>query len=278
MHFTMEFPLFIWFVGAGLLLMGFYAFAIERFRLEVRRVDIPLSKLPRSCSGLRIALFSDVHLSIFYSPKRLSGVVELINREHPDIVCFTGDFLDAHAGTGVLREAAPILGRLKASLGKFAVLGNHDCWAGVNRVGRTLELGGFRVLSNDHAVLQKNRDRLYMIGLADVSKGRPDLTKAMLEIPEEACSILLVHEPDFADTVARRPVSLQLSGHSHGGQVRLPYIGPLITTRLGRKYHSGLYKIDNLLLYTTWGVGTTLLPVRFFCRPEITIITLNPIN
>lgn len=278
MNFAEGFPLLIWLIVVGFLLMGFYAFAIERFRLEVRRVNIPLSKLPRSCSGLRIALFSDVHLNIFYSPKRLSGVVDMINREHPDIICFTGDFLDAHAGTGVLREVAPILGRLKAPCGKFAVLGNHDCRDGVDRVGSTLELGAFRVLTNDHAVLQKDRDRLYMIGLADVLKGRPDLTNAMAEIPEEACSILLVHEPDFADTVTTRPVSLQLSGHSHGGQVRLPYLGPLITTRLGRKYHSGLYKIDKLLLYTTWGVGTTLLPVRFFCRPEITIITLHSVG
>ncbi|MDD4169488.1 MAG: metallophosphoesterase [Desulfotomaculaceae bacterium] len=267
----------IWFFGAGVLLIGFYAFAIERFRLEVRKVSVSLSMLPRSCAGLRIALFSDVHLGIFYSPKRLSGVVELINREHPDIICFTGDFLSAYAGKGVLLEAALILRRLKAPSGKFAVLGNHDCRAGRKYVSRTFEQGGFRVLINEHAVLEKKSGRLFIVGLADVLKGRPDLVKAMAGIPAEACSILLVHEPDFADRAASCPVSLQLSGHSHGGQVRLPYIGPLITTRLGRKYHSGLYNIGNLLLYTTWGVGTTLLPFRFFCRPQIAIITLHSI-
>ncbi|MDD3653479.1 MAG: metallophosphoesterase [Desulfotomaculaceae bacterium] len=260
------------------MLIGLYAFAIERFWLEVRKLSVSLSMLPRSYAGLRIALFSDVHLSIFYSPKRLSGVVELINREHPDIICFTGDFLNAYAGTGMLLEAAPILRKLKAPSGKFAVLGNHDCRAGTKYVSRALELGGFHVLINEHAVLEKKGGRLFIVGLADVLKGGPDLAKAMAGIPEEACSILLVHEPDFADSAASRPVSLQLSGHSHGGQVRLPYIGPLITTRLGRKYHSGLYKIDKLLLYTTWGVGTTLLPLRFFCRPQVAIITLYSIN
>jgi len=275
METTSGFTQLVWILGAAGVLGGIYSSAIERFWLDVCSVPVPLKQLPRAFSGFRIALLSDIHLGFFYGPKDLSVIVEVINGLGPDVICIAGDSLESNTSLGVLDQAVPILSRLKAPFGKFAVLGNHDCKAGVKGVIRGFERGGFFVLRNDHAVLKKDNDRLFLIGLDDVLEGKADLQRAIEGIPETECKILLVHEPDFADYTSRFPVDLQLSGHSHGGQVRFPFLGPLVTTRLGRKYPSGLRRVGKLMLYTNRGLGTTLLPLRFLCRPEITIITLE---
>ena len=247
---------------------------IERLYLDICKIRISLSKLPASFSGFRIALFSDVHLGFFFSGKDLSSVVKVVNELNPDTICFTGDLLNSVSSLKALASGITALAELTAPFGKYAVLGNHDYMAGSNHVINGLERGGFRVLINAHTAIQKNGDRLFLTGLDSISKGKPNLETAIHGIPEAACNILLAHEPDIADAISKFPVSLQLSGHSHGGQVRLPFIGPVITTGLGRKYHSGMYKINELILYTNRGLGTTVLPIRFMCRPEITIITL----
>ncbi|TEB05552.1 putative metallophosphoesterase [Pelotomaculum schinkii] len=251
-----------------------YSKLIERLWLDVRKLRIPLNRLPASFSEFRIALFSDIHLGFFFSGKDLSSVVKVVNELNPDTICFTGDFLNSVSSLKALESGVAALAELTAPFGKYAVLGNHDYMAGPNHVINGLERGGFHVLINKHAAIQKDGDRLFLTGLDSISKGKPNLETAIHGIPEAACNILLAHEPDIADAISKFPVSLQLSGHSHGGQVRLPFIGPVITTGLGRKYHSGIYKINELILYTNRGLGTTVLPVRFMCRPEITIITL----
>ena len=252
-----------------------YSKLIERLWLDVRKLQIPLNRLPVSFSEFRIALFSDIHLGFFFSGKDLSSVVKVVNELNPDTICFTGDFLNSVSSLRALDSGVAALAELTAPFGKYAVLGNHDYMAGPNHVINGLERGGFHVLINEHAAIQKDGDRLFLTGLDSISKGKPNLETAIHGIPEAACNILLAHEPDIADAISKFPVSLQLSGHSHGGQVRLPFIGPVITTGLGRKYHSGMYKINELILYTNRGLGTTVLPIRFMCRPEITIITLG---
>lgn len=263
-----------WFTATAAVIVGTYSSAIERHRIDTRMVRVFLRGLPHSFSGLRIALFSDVHLGFYYGPPQLLKAVATINGLAPDIACLTGDFTESDSSPGVLEPVVPILSRLKATLGKFAVLGNHDYRAGAGEVTRCLEKGGFRVLKNSHAVLKKENECLFIIGLDDVLMGRPDPENATRGIPHDACKILLVHEPDYAG-FANRPVDLQLSGHSHGGQVCFPFLGPIITTRLGKKYVSGLYSAGKSMLYTNRGLGTTILPIRFLCRPEITLITLH---
>jgi predicted MPP superfamily phosphohydrolase len=258
----------------GLLGSGIYSFAVERFRLEICRVRMTLPHLPQAFSGMRIALFSDVHLGFYYSADPLSHVVDRINELQPDVICFTGDLIDSASCLPALEPALPVLEKLHAPLGKFAVLGNHDYRSGAAPIIEGLRRSGFRVLRNESAILQKGEERIYLIGLDDVLEGHADLRRAMETIPEQACTILLVHEPDFADTARHYPVSLQLSGHSHGGQVRIPFLWPFFTSRLGKKYVAGSYMAGNLRIYTNRGVGTTTLPLRFLCRPEITEITL----
>jgi hypothetical protein len=213
-------------------------------------------------------------LGFFYSPKDFATVVKEIKKLSPDVICFAGDFLNSATSLDLLETTIAVLAEMKAPFGKYAVLGNHDYHSGFANAVRSLECGGFRVLRNDHTVSQRENDRLFLSGLDNISEGRPNLESAIKGIPENACNILLVHEPDIADYTSKFPIDLQLSGHSHGGQVCLPFVGPIITTKLGEKYPTGLYKINELMLYTNRGLGTTVLPVRFFCRPEITIITL----
>ncbi|HJV44784.1 MAG TPA: hypothetical protein VJ824_03560 [Bacillota bacterium] len=136
-------------------------------------------------------------------------------------------------------------------------------------------MGGFKVLKNNHVTLRRGEDHLTFLGLDDILYGQPNLLKALENTPKDGCKILLVHEPDFANLPSPVPISLQLSGHSHGGQVRIPFLGPILTTKMGRKFAEGLNNGKNGPLYTTRGIGTTQLPIRFCCRPELTFITLK---
>lgn len=167
--------------------------------------------------------------------------------------------------------------QLRAPFGQFAVLGNHDAFGTRKVVTKGLTQSGFHVLHNEHIVLTQGTDKLYIAGIDDPWVGKADIAQALLHIPEEACTILLAHEPDFADDFCKLPIDLQLSGHSHGGQVRLPFVGALYTPPHGSKYSSGLYQLPNsqLQVYTTRGIGVTRMPVRFNCRPELTVITLH---
>ncbi|NPV90450.1 MAG: metallophosphoesterase [Firmicutes bacterium] len=264
--------------GAVLLLVIAYASLVERFRIEECRVRIVLDRLPRAFSGMRIALLSDIHLGAFYGPRRLSKVVDLINRSQPDIICLVGDLTSGRIAWGY-RKAVPELSRMRARLRKLAVLGNNDYAQGPDQVKSTLELGGFQVLVNDCFPVGEGNERLFLAGLDDVIEGEPKPERVMRKVPDGACRILLVHEPDYSEYLQPRfDIDLQLSGHSHGGQFCLPGIGPIITTKMGRKYLSGLYRLGGMQIYTTRGIGTTLLPMRLFCRPEVSLLVLEALE
>lgn len=276
METALGFMQWLWVLSGGVILGSvIYSAAIERYWLDVRKLDISLPRLPREFSGFRIVLISDLHLGFFYGPRNVLKALEVINELKPDLICMTGDILDSRISLKTLEPVVPLFKKLKAPSGKFAVLGNHDYRAGAAYVARGLEGGGFCLLKNSNAVLEKGKNRVYLVGLDDIQEGRPGLKEAVAGIPEHACKILLVHEPDFADLTKKFSIDLQLSGHSHGGQVRFPFVGPVVTTSLGKKYVSGLYHLGGLKLYTNAGLGTTILPLRFFCRPEITVITLK---
>ncbi|MED3498044.1 metallophosphoesterase [Brevibacillus agri] len=262
-------------VGLGLV-AGTYGYAWERTWLQIERVALSLPRLSKSFDGCKLVQFSDVHLGHYCKPEQLQGILDLIQNEQPDMICFTGDIVDLE--TQSFSAAVPMLAELQAPLGKFAVLGNHDYRAGQQHAIRQgWAAAGFEVLDNRHVAVGKNGDSLYIAGIDDALNGVPDLPKALVGIPEAASVILLAHEPDFADEAARYPVDLQLSGHSHGGQVRLPFVGHVLTPKLAAKYVKGLYRAgDNQMpVYVNRGLGTTILPVRFLCRPELTVFTLH---
>jgi predicted MPP superfamily phosphohydrolase len=155
-----------------------------------------------------------------------------------------------------------------------AILGNHDHWNDAAIVTGALVDRGIRVLRNESFAIERGHERLWISGVDDVLEKQDDLPKTLAAVPETEATVLLAHEPDFADYVAGFPVDLQLSGHSHGGQVRIPGLGPIVLPDLARKYHSGLNRVGRLQVYTSRGLGVINPPVRLNCPPEITLLTL----
>jgi predicted MPP superfamily phosphohydrolase len=155
------------------------------------------------------------------------------------------------------------------------VLGNHDVKSDPNLVEGLLRAVGIQVLANQSVPIEGNGTRLWLSGVNDPLEGKPDLAQTLHSVAPDEPVILLAHEPDYADHVVRYPVDLQLSGHTHGGQIRVPFLPPGYLPPLGRKYVWGLYKIGGLTLYTNRGLGTVNVPVRMNCPPEITLLTLR---
>ncbi len=251
-----------------------YIFYIEPHWPSIDHIEIPISNLPRGLQGLKIVCLSDFHLHPFTQIDLIEQIVSKVNEIEPDLICLLGDYVFERADS--IEELAQVLTSLQSGFGTFAVLGNHDLWTDAEVVRNGLENVGIRVLINESVDFQLGGDMLTLVGLDDGWSGAPDLSNALEDIPMETAVILMIHEPDFADLYAQDGrIFLQLSGHTHGGQVRLPGVGAPFLPAFGRKYDQGLYKIDEMWLYTTRGVGVIDPPVRFNCRPEITEILLR---
>lgn len=251
-----------------------YPLYIERHWIKTTRLAIALRKLPSSFHGLTILQFTDTHLGHFFDATDLRMLIEKMQQLRPDVICFTGDLYDLEHSE--VPETIEALSALSAPHGKFAVLGNHDYRGYPEQTRMILEKSGFTVLNNTRVELQRNTEKIHIAGVDCIIHGHPDLKQALSDVKQEECVILLVHEPDYADHASRYPVDLQLSGHSHGGQVRLPFFGAILTPPLGHKYPDGLQYVpgSSLRVYTSRGIGTTILPIRLLCRPEISLITL----
>jgi len=262
--------------GAGL---G-YAWAIEPLQIEVTSVELALPRLAAAFDGYKIVQFGDIHLdNIQMGSSRLAAIVSQINRLNPGLVVITGDFITAsHHTTGKVSEAdlARPLQQLAAPDGVCGVLGNHDHEEAPAMVRRVLHTAGIVELSNDVHSLERADSALHIAGLDDVLEQQADFDRVLGKLPQAGAAILLAHEPDVADaTAASGRFDVQLSGHSHGGQIVAPLFGPLILPVYGKKYPQGLYQIQDMLLYTNKGVGTVPPRMRFNCRPEITQFTLK---
>jgi predicted MPP superfamily phosphohydrolase len=171
------------------------------------------------------------------------------------------------------------LSPLSASIPTFAVLGNHDYWTDAETVHHILSSTGIKDLTNDVFTLKREDESLHLCGVDDIWEGSPRLDDVVSRLGDDSAAILLAHEPDFADTsAATGRFDLQLSGHTHGGQVVFPFIGAPVLPYLGRKYGSGLYKVGGMFQYTNRGVGMARLPLRINCPPEITVFVLESLN
>lgn len=257
------------------LLAGGYASLWEPRRLEITRLTLTLPQLPPAFDGIRLVQFSDVHLGFHMDEKDLGELAAIIRQQKPDLLCFTGDIVDSYALS--MKTSVPVLASMEASLGKFAILGNHDYRGLPDGVQTLYRKTGFTLLRNDHAVVKHQGERIAVVGLEDELLGRPDPQLAVKGLPAGICKLLLMHEPDYADITEPLSFALQLSGHSHGGQVRLPVIGAIETPPGGRKYVQGLYRIgeSKMPLYVNRGIGMTHLPIRVLCRPELSVFTLR---
>ncbi|GAB4412514.1 MAG: metallophosphoesterase [Anaerolineae bacterium] len=262
-------------IGGSVAAGGGYGYSrqVEPGWLTVERVQVPVKALRPALEGFKIVHMSDLHLHPYIQLEFVQKAVAMANALQPDLVVFTGDYVLERADS--IFELAPALAALNPRFGIFTVLGNHDLWTDAEVVRAGLQQAGLPVLINEGLTLSVGNEPLYLAGLDDGWSGYPDLRAALDKLPAGEPAILLAHEPDLADDAALDGrVSLQLSGHTHGGQVRLPGMGAPILPRLGKKYDQGLHRVGDMYVYTTRGVGLIGPPIRFNCPPEITEITL----
>lgn len=273
---------FIFGAGAAAVGLGVYAATYGRHELEVVHRTFALRDLPEAFAGMRLAQISDLHLEEYTEPSYLLHVVEEVNKLKVDMVLLTGDFVSRGPGPhSVAMKAAGLAAEILSGLTapqRVAILGNHDVAVNAGWVVRELESHNTPVLVDSFLPLERNRQRLYICGSDDAGTRIPD---PYLAIPAEprAPVIYLVHEPDYLDIFKHHPrfplVDLMLSGHSHGGQIRLPLVGPLVLPPMGKLYPHGLYREKQLQLYVNRGIGTVGVPFRLNCPSEITHITLQ---
>ncbi len=269
--------------AAGLAL---YAGEFERHRIEISRRDIFLPGLPAAFDGFRVAQLSDIHLDQFTEPFMLRDAVNQVNRLNPDAVFLTGDyvtfgFLPTRFSIGPAWQCARLLNNLQCP-NRYAVLGNHDVMISRKEVIAALSANGITVLDNAYLPIERAGGRFWLAGLDDPVVGNPDPGAAIpafiRNVPHEPI-VLLCHAPDYADHLvtiaAGQAVALMVSGHTHGGQVRLPFVGPIALPAMGKKYVQGWFRFGKLQLYVNRGLGTVGVPFRFDCPPEITLLTLR---
>lgn len=257
-----------------------YSTQVEPGWLDVTFLNLKLPRLAKAFSGVRIVQISDIHIGGWMTPERLRWVVRQVLDLAPDLAVITGDFVIGHVYDDWARQALTDLiielSPLTAQTRTLSVLGNHDHWVNAGAVRAALATCGVLDISNRvHTIIQEG-EPLHIAGVDDAWDGDPRLNEVLAQIPERGAAILLAHEPDFADvSVTSGRFDLQLSGHTHGGQVVLPFIGPPILPHMGYKYPSGLYRVGMMWQYTNRGVGMARLQVRLNCRPEITVFTLE---
>jgi hypothetical protein len=255
---------------------------LEPNRPRIVRHDFFLPRWPEKLNGFTIAQLSDFHYDPYFSIHPLRAAIGMVNALRPDLIALTGDFVtspfygDPEKAALAAEPCAGLLRQMNAPGGLWAVLGNHDDATDRRFVTHTLQAANIHVLANQSQAIEHGGARFWLAGVHDVLSGTADLQKTLRGIPAGEAVILLAHEPDFADVAARFPIDLQLSGHSHGGQVRIPFLPPLYLPPLARKYVRGMFHIGELTLYTNAGLGTIGVPVRLNCRPEITLLTLRP--
>ncbi len=251
-----------------------YPLVLEPVWLDITRLRIPVPGLPPALKGLRIAQFSDVHIGPFSQRWFIERAMRALQGQQAHLIVFTGDMVTRD--TPLSRDALRPFRNLAAPLGVWGVLGNHDHWSDPDRIQHAIQrYTPIRILRNQAVPLSFQGDTLWLVGVDDAWVGADDASSAFAHVPEAAPRLVLMHEPDAADWLPLTPQTVQLSGHSHGGQVRLPFVGPVMLPYLGRKYDMGLYNVRGAWVYTNRGLGVIAPPVRLNCRPEITIIELD---
>ncbi|MBY0120888.1 metallophosphoesterase [Bacillus sp. S/N-304-OC-R1] len=257
----------------------YYAGHIEPRLLDINKYSIENNSIPKSFHHFKIVQFSDTHLGFQYDETQLLSLIQKINNYKPDIIFFTGDLMDAPNKYKKGNLVVPMLKSLKAPFGKFAIYGNHDHGGYGSDIYRSMmEKAEFTLLQNANQQIKfLDGSSIYIIGIDDAMLGQPDISKALEGVPENSFKILLSHAPDLADQASKFNIQFQLSGHSHGGQIKIPFIGALVKPPFAEKYHEGFYTVGNtpMTLYVNRGIGTTRLPFRFLSKPELTIFTLK---
>lgn len=253
-------------------LSKFAKYAIDEAKtLSLEEIDVTIRRLPKRLDGFRILHLSDTHHSPFTSLGHIEKAVKAANELEPDLVALTGDYVSHEAE--YIEPVAEVLGGLRSEFGTFACLGNHDHWTDPSAVTASLERSGIRVLNNVGLRLEARGASFWLAGVDDHMVGRTDLPAALRGSFPDEMKLLLAHNPIIFRRAIRSNIDLTLSGHTHGGQVKVRDPEKRILPR--RKLSSGLHSRKESQIYITRGIGTVVLPVRFQCPPEVSFITLR---
>ncbi len=241
----------------------------EPHTLEVTRYTLSAPEL----SGVKIVFAADFHVAP-NDDKRIDNIISAINREQPDIVILGGDYVKGHkqSSSMPIDNITAKLSDIKSPAGIYAVLGNHDIWYGKNAVAAAFKKHNITILDNQNILLTVKKQHITLVGISDMATDKPDFIKAFQNAAAPA--ILISHSPDIFPQSPK--TVLTLAAHTHGGQIRLPFIGaPVVNSAYGNRYMNGLIRENGKTMIVSKGLGTSILPVRFNCRPEIAVITFN---
>lgn len=228
--------------------------------------------IPASFENTKIVFVTDIHHSKDLSLKRVNKLVDRINAQNPDIILLGGDYANR---INYSKDCIKALDRLKAKMGVYGVLGNHDNWAGGKKVREYFDNTHIKILDNKSLWLQKGSERIKLGGVGDLWTDKQYVENTVGDTKESDYVILLSHNPDYAEQLNTKKVDLVLSGHNHGGQVTFFGTWAKLSSRYGLKYRTGVIMTENTKVLVSNGIGTVFQPMRFFARPEINIIYLS---
>jgi hypothetical protein len=253
-------------------IIGGYPVFIERRLLQVNRYRIPVPHLPKSFEGFTIVHLTDLHYGPLVSDGYIRGVIERANAIRRDLTVCTGDYIQDEPIQ--MDGVFPLLGRLTARHGVFSTLGNHDSWVGLEKADGWLSRIG-QNLRHRAVAIERHGERIWIGGAGDLNEDMVGIDTAFAGVPPEACKIVLAHTPDTADVRFDTRIDLMISGHTHGGQVVVPFYGPPILPVTNKRYGSGFIRTDRMALFISRGIGWGILPIRLNCPPEIAVLTLT---
>lgn len=248
---------------------------VNPYRPGLEKISIRVPAGHAALAGMKIGFITDTHVGPFISPDDLARATSILAGEQPDLILLGGDYVSE--SPRYTSSAVEVLAELisGAPLGGIAVLGNHDLSVSRTRVEEALIAAGVPVLRNQARSVRFNGAELWIAGIDETLLGDPDPALTFAQIPAGAATIALWHEPEFAEQAAAQGAFLQLSGHTHGGQIRVPGVGPIGLPVDGKRHVMGLSDADGMTVYTARGVGVYRPPMRFNCPPEVTLITLD---
>lgn len=258
--------------GAGL--AAGYPFFIERYIVLTNTHTIPVPNLPREFEGFRITQITDIHYGFLVPEKIVERVVSKANQCQTDIIVCTGDYIHERNSVVQINTVWPILEKLSAPAGVFSVLGNHDHWGDTDRSIYWLDRTGQNIRHRSVPV-KRNGKRIWIGGAGDLWEDENGIDEAFENVPGEECKICLAHNPDTADLNYDTRIDLMISGHTHGGQVDIPFVGPPILPVQNKRYSSGFIRSKKTNLFISKGIGWSIIPVRFNCYPEIAVLELK---
>lgn len=261
------------FGGAGILVAS-YPFFIERYLIQVNTYQVPVPNLPLAFEGFTLVQLTDLHFGLLVPEAVIKWVVNKANQLEKDVIVCTGDYVHERQSHAQIDVVWPLMAELTAPLGVFSVLGNHDHWADYDRSMEWMERTG-QNLHHKYVSFQREGQRLWLYGAGDYWEDNSGIDHNLNDLPWSECRVVLAHNPDSADIDFTERVDLMISGHTHGGQVSIPFVGAPILPVSNPRYSSGYIETEKTNLFISRGIGWTNFPIRFNCPPEIAVLKLR---